>query len=161
MSENTSVTTSASSRSAAVNTIKLGPRARRAVRFAAAFVNPVVLLIAGRRWMPIVGILRHRGRRSGRTYATPIGMRRLGDSIVIPRTFGDNAAWYLNINTAGGATAKYRGVTYQLVQPDVVDYTTAKAAFPRYELLLFRLIGINEYLRLRVAPGAANKEKAE
>jgi deazaflavin-dependent oxidoreductase (nitroreductase family) len=132
------------------NSINLGPRARRAIRFVAAFVNPLVLLIAGRRWMPVVGILRHRGRRSGRSYATPIGMRPLGDSFVIPRTFSDNAAWYLNIKAAGGATVKYLGRTYELVDPEVVDYVTAKPAFPRYELLQFRLIGINEYLRLRV-----------
>jgi deazaflavin-dependent oxidoreductase (nitroreductase family) len=138
----------------ATNTINLGPRARRAVRFVAAFVNPIVLLIAGRRWMPVVGILRHRGRRSGRMYATPIGMRPLGDSFVIPRTFSENAAWYLNITAAGGATVKYLGRTYQLVDPQVVDFATAKPAFPRYELLQFRLIGINEYLRLRIA-GAA------
>jgi deazaflavin-dependent oxidoreductase (nitroreductase family) len=133
------------------NTISLGPRARRAVRFVAAFVNPVVLLVAGRRWMPVVGILRHRGRRSGRMYATPIGMRPLGDSFVIPRTFSENAAWYLNITASGAATVKYLGRTYQLVDPQVVDYATARPAFPRYELLQFRLIGINEYLRLRVA----------
>jgi len=133
------------------NTINLGPRARRAVRFVAAFVNPLVLLVAGRRWMPVVGILHHRGRRSGRAYATPIGMRPLGDSFVIPRTFSDNAAWYLNIKAAGRATVKYLGRTYELVEPEVVDYTTAKPAFPRYELVQFRLIGINEYLRLRIA----------
>lgn len=134
------------------NTINLGPRARRAVRFVAAFVNPIVLFIAGRRWMPVVGILRHVGRRTGRMYATPIGMRPLGDGFVIPRTFGDNAAWYLNIQAAGKATVKYLGRTYELVDPQVVDYASAKAAFPRYELLQFRLIGINEYLRLRVSP---------
>jgi len=33
-------------------------------------VNTLVLLVAGRRWMPIVGILHHRGRRSGRMYAS-------------------------------------------------------------------------------------------
>ena len=33
------------------NTINLGPRARRIVRLAARFVNPLVLLIAGRRWI--------------------------------------------------------------------------------------------------------------
>jgi deazaflavin-dependent oxidoreductase (nitroreductase family) len=161
MSENTIITTGTGSTSAAVNTIHLGPRARRAVRFAAAFVNPIVLLIAGRRWMRIVGIVSHRGRRSGRAYSTPIGMRPLGGSIVIPRTFGDNAAWYLNIKAAGRATVKYRGVTYQVIEPEVVDYSTAKPAFPRYELALFRLIGINEYLRLRIGTGAANQEKSE
>ena len=137
--------------STAVNKFNLGPRARRAVRFAARLVNPIILLIAGRWWMPVVGILRHQGRRSGRMYATPIGMRPLGDSFVIPRTFSDNAAWYLNIKAAGGATVKYLGRTYQLVDPEVVDYSTARPAFPRYELLQFRLIGINEFLRLRIA----------
>src|SRR5438093_9433978 len=33
------------------------------------------IIIAGRRWMQVVGILRHRGRRSGREYARPIAMR--------------------------------------------------------------------------------------
>jgi deazaflavin-dependent oxidoreductase (nitroreductase family) len=143
------------------NTISLGPRARRAVRFVAGFVNPLVLLIAGRRWMPVVGILRHQGRRSGRAYATPIGMRPLGDSFVIPRTFSDNAAWYLNIKAAGGATVKYLGRTYELVDPQVVDYAPARPAFPRYELLQFRLIGINEYLRLRVVPRDAGQAHME
>jgi EmrB/QacA subfamily drug resistance transporter/deazaflavin-dependent oxidoreductase (nitroreductase family) len=147
-----------------INTIKLGPRARRVVRFAARFVNPLVLLVAGRRWMPVVGILHHRGRRSGREYATPIGMRPLGDGFVIPRTFSDNAAWYQNVKAAGEGRVTYLGRDYHVVEPEVVDYTTAKPAFPRYELLQFRLIGINEYLRLRVAPGHTNptpKEKAQ
>ena len=143
------------------NTINLGPRARRIVRFVAGLVNPIVLLIAGRRWMPVVGILRHRGRRTGRTYATPIGMRPLGDGFVIPRTFSDNAAWYQNIKAAGGATVKYLGRTYQLIDPQVVDYATARPAFPRYELLQFRLIGINEYLRLRIAKDDVNQFQME
>jgi EmrB/QacA subfamily drug resistance transporter/deazaflavin-dependent oxidoreductase (nitroreductase family) len=145
--------------STAINTINLGPRARRVVRFAARFVNPLVLLIAGRRWMPVVGILHHRGRRSGREYATPIGMRPLGDGFVIPRTFGDNAAWYRNVRAAGEARITYLGRHYRVVDPEVIDYPTAKPAFPRYELLQFRLIGINEYLRLRLVPDAGDKTK--
>src|SRR4030081_2265026 len=113
------------------NSFTLGPRARRVIRFVAGFVNPIVLLVAGRRWMPVVGILQHRGRRSGRDYATPIGMRPLGASFVIPRTCSENAAWYLNIKASGGATVKYLGRTYRLVDPQVVDYATARAAFPR------------------------------
>ena len=137
----------------ATNTINLGPRARRVVRFAARFVNPLVLFAAGRRWMPVVGILHHRGRRTGRDYATPIGMRPLGDGFVIPRTFSNNAAWYQNIKAAGEGRVTYLGRHYRVVEPEVVDYATARAAFPRYERLQFRLIGINEYLRLRAVPG--------
>lgn len=147
--------------SAATNTINLGPRARRAVRFVARFVNPLVLLLAGRRWMPVVGILYHRGRRSGREYATPIGMRPLGNGFVIPRTFSDNAAWYQNVKAAGEARIKYLGRHYRVIEPEVVDYATARPAFPRYELAQFRLIGINEYLRLRTGPNVINQTQTE
>jgi len=134
------------------NAIELGPGARRLIRFVARFVNPVVMLIAGRRWMPVVGILHHRGRSSGRAYATPLGMRPLGDSFVIPRTFSENAAWYLNVLAAGWCVVTYRGADHTLVEPEIVDYAAAAPAFPRYERLQFRLVGINEYLRLRRAP---------
>jgi deazaflavin-dependent oxidoreductase (nitroreductase family) len=132
--------------------IRLGPRARATVRFFARFINPITLLIAGRRWMPIVGVIRHRGRRSGRMYATPLGMRPLGDSFFMPRTFSDNAAWYLNVRAAGWCVVTYLGHDYTLVEPEVVDYATAAPAFPRYELWQFRLVGITEYLRMRKTP---------
>jgi deazaflavin-dependent oxidoreductase (nitroreductase family) len=129
----------------------LGPRTRRVVRLVARAVNPVVKSIAGRRWMPIVGILHHRGRISGREYATPLGMRPMGDGFVMARTFGEDAAWYRNVLAAGGAVVTYRGTDYTLVEPGLIDYATAAPAFPRYERLQFRLIGINEFLRLRLA----------
>jgi deazaflavin-dependent oxidoreductase (nitroreductase family) len=134
-----------------IHTTSLGPRTRRAVRSIARFVNPVTLQIAGRGWMPIVGILHHRGRQSGRAYATPLGMRRLGNRFVLPRTFGENAAWYLNVLAAGGGVVTYLGKDYTVVEPEVIDYTAAAPAFPPYERLQFRLIGINEYLQLRIA----------
>jgi deazaflavin-dependent oxidoreductase (nitroreductase family) len=135
----------------AIHTIRLGPRTRRVVRSVARFVNPVTLQIAGRRWMPILGVLHHVGRRSGSSYATPLGMRPLGDSFVIPRTFGADAAWSRNVMASGGCRVTYLGKDYTLVEPEVIDYATAAAAFPRYERLQFRLIGINEYLRLHIA----------
>jgi len=140
-----------------VNGIQLGPRARAIVRAAARLINPLSLLVAGRRWMPILGVLHHRGRVSGRMYATPLGMRPLGDTFLMPRTFGENAAWYLNTLAAGWCSVTYRGRDYTLISPEVVDYTTAAPAFPRYELLQFRLVGINEYLRLKQAPAGSSQ----
>src|SRR5919201_1658949 len=111
---------------AASNSITLSPRARRLIRVAARSVNPLVLRIAGRRWMPIVGILHHRGRRSGRTYATPLGMRPLGDGFVMPRTFGTNAAWYHNVRAAGWAVVTWGGADHTVFQPQIVDAATAR-----------------------------------
>jgi deazaflavin-dependent oxidoreductase (nitroreductase family) len=134
--------------------IHLGPRARQAVRFIARFVNPLTLLIAGRRWMPVVGVIQHRGRKSGRMYATPLGMRPLNDSFVMPLTFSDHAAWYLNVTAAGWCVVTYKGRDYNLIEPQVIDYAAAAPAFPAYEQLQFRLVGITEYLRMRQAPPA-------
>jgi deazaflavin-dependent oxidoreductase (nitroreductase family) len=126
--------------------VRLGPRLRAAVRFVARFVNPLTLVVAGRRWMPIVGVLHHRGRATGRMYATPLGMRPHGDTFVMPLTFGEQAAWYRNVVAAGSCAVTYMGRDQRLVAPRVVDYAAAAAAFPRYERLQFRLVGINEYL---------------
>ena len=84
-------------------------------------------------------------------YATPLGMRPFGDGFVMPRTFGDSAAWYRNVVAAGWCVVTYRGHDYELIDPEVIDYQAAAPAFPRYERLQFRLVGINEYLRLRRA----------
>lgn len=132
--------------------IELGRHARRLVRLFARFINPLTLLIAGRRWMPVVGVLRHRGRTSGRIYATPLGMRPLGNGFVMPRTFGENAAWYLNVRASGWCMVTYRGHDHTLIEPEVIHYAAAAPAFPRYELLQFRLVGITEYLYMRQAP---------
>jgi deazaflavin-dependent oxidoreductase (nitroreductase family) len=135
--------------------ITLGSRGRRAIRFVARFVNPLTLAVAGRSWMPVVGVLRHRGRKSGREYATPLGMRPQGDGFVMPLTFSDNAAWYRNVRASGSAVVRYRGRDFALAEPQVVDYAAAAHAFPRYERLQFRLIGINEYLRMRISDAPA------
>jgi deazaflavin-dependent oxidoreductase (nitroreductase family) len=135
-----------------MRTLRLGPTARRLVRFAARLINPLTLLVAGRRWMPIVGVLVHRGHNSGRLYSTPLGMRHLGDSFVMPLTFSESAAWYRNVRAAGWCVVRYRGREYTLVSPEVIDYAAAAPAFPHYELLQFRVVGINEYLRMRQAP---------
>jgi len=85
-------------------------------------------------------------------HSTPLGMRPFGDSFVMPRTFGDDAAWYRNVVAAGRCVVTYRGRDYELVDPEVIDYEAAAPAFPRYERLQFRLLGIEEYLRMRRAP---------
>lgn len=132
-------------------------RVHRLIRLVARFVNPAVVLIAGRRLMPIVGILHHQGRRSGRAYATPLGMRPLGDGFVMPLTFSEHAGWYQNVLAAGSCVVTYRGANHTLVGPEIVDYAAAAPAFPLYERLQLRLIGINQYLRLHRPPATTTR----
>ncbi|MGH3255036.1 MAG: nitroreductase family deazaflavin-dependent oxidoreductase [Streptosporangiaceae bacterium] len=112
-------------------------------------VNPLVLRIAGRRHMPIVGIVHHRGRKTGRPYATPVGVRPApGGGFVVPLTFSEASQWYQNIVAAGWCVITYQGEDHTAARPLVVDRVTAGPAYPRYERLALRLIGVNEFLWL-------------
>ena len=138
---------------AAGNAIRFGPRTRRLIRAVARVVNPLVLRIAGRRHMPILGIVHHRGRKTGRSHATPVGVRpAAGGGFVIPLTFSDASHWYQNMRAAGGCVVTYQGVDHTATTPVVVGRATAGPAYPRYERLALRLIGINEFVWLTSTP---------
>lgn len=138
---------------AARNAIRFGPRTRRMIRAIARLVNPLVLRIAGRQHMPILGILHHRGRKTGRRYATPLGVRpAVGGGFVIPLTFSDASRWYQNIRAAGSCVITYQGADHTVSRPILVDRATAGLAYPRYERLALRLIGVNEFVWLTGTP---------
>lgn len=135
------------------NAFRPGPRTRRLVRYVARLVNPLVLRIAGRRHMPVIGIVHHRGRNTGRPYSTPLGIRpAVAGGFVMPLTFGEAAGWYRNIVAAGSCVITWRGADHMVASPVIVDRATALPAFPRYERLALRAIGINEFAWLRDTP---------
>jgi len=107
----------------------------------------------------VVGVLHHRGRRSGRLYSTPLGMRPSAGGFVIPLTFSNNAAWYQNVLAGGSCTVTYKGADHTLGKPEVIDFTSAAPSFPRYERLQFQLIGINEFLRLTTVGEETNSKE--
>ena len=104
------------------NALHLGPRTRRVIRSVARLVNPLVLRIAGRRHMPVVGIVHHRGRKTGCPYATPLGIRpAAAGGFVMPLTFGEAAGWYRNIVAAGGCVITWRGADHTVASAVIVD----------------------------------------
>ena len=139
------------------NAIRFGPRTQRLIRAIARVVNPLVLRIAGRRHMPVLGVVHHRGRKTGRPYATPLGVRPMaGGGFVVPLTFSQASHWYQNIQAAGWCVLTYQGTDHTVVGPVIVDRAAAGPAYPRYERLALRLIGINEFVSLtEAAAGSA------
>jgi hypothetical protein len=75
----------------------------------------------------------------------------------MPLTFGGAAGWYRNVVAADTCVVTYLGADYTLTRPEIVDAAAAAPAFPAHERLLFRIIGIDRYLRLSpVEDRAAN-----
>jgi len=122
-------------------------------------VNPVILRFAGRQRFPMAAQLTHVGRRSSRTYVTPVSARRTGDVVLIALTFGNRSDWVRNVWAAGGCALRMDGVQYQASAPSFVSRADAAAevrsAFSSLERLGLRLLGIKQFLRLDVVQSPA------
>ncbi len=115
-------------------------------RFNRRATNRLTGLFAGR--APGFAILTHVGRRSGRTYRTPVNVFRDGDEYIIVLTYGAGSDWVRNVLAAGAADLVTRGRHVRLTNPRiVVDPSMRWAPLPA-RLLLPRLAGVTEYMRL-------------
>lgn len=115
-------------------------------------LNPLMLSLAGSRRLPMLAVIHHQGRRSGRSYTTPLAARPTTNGFVIPLTFGEQADWFRNVQAAGGCMVRWKDVDYPLIEPEVVDWATVRASFYPAERILIPVIGIERFVRLRHAP---------
>ena len=95
------------------------------------------------------GVLRHRGRKSGASYATPVSIKRHGDDFVIGIVYGRQTEWVKNVIASGSAVIELEGETHQVGQPQIVPTAEVADAFPSGDQRLNRLLRIDECLRLR------------
>ncbi|HSR87016.1 MAG TPA: nitroreductase family deazaflavin-dependent oxidoreductase [Streptosporangiaceae bacterium] len=122
-------------------------------------LNPLIVRLAGRRHFGMAGELSHVGRRSGRTYVTPVGTRRAGDVVVIPLTFGNRSDWSQNVLAAGRCSVKLRGQHYALSSPELLARADAGSllhlAFTPLERASFTALGITQFMRLQITDHGA------
>jgi deazaflavin-dependent oxidoreductase (nitroreductase family) len=115
-------------------------------------LNPVMMRLAGRRHAMIAAQVRHVGRKSGRQYVTPVGAGRVGGTMVIPLTFGNQSDWSRNVRVAGGGTVRLGGVDYPVSSPELADWAQAapfvRTAFNPVMRAGFRMLGIRQFLLL-------------
>src|SRR5438046_9921412 len=113
------------------------PRAGRIFGLFTPILNRLVTRIAGKRHVPLYVLLRHRGRRSGREYATPVVGLRVPGGFAIPMAFGEGADWYRNIVAAGGATIRQHATEHQLTDPAAIDPDSATSPLAVWQGAVF------------------------
>jgi deazaflavin-dependent oxidoreductase (nitroreductase family) len=101
-------------------------------------------------WAPGWGVVVHRGRKSGRTFRTPLWVFRRPNGFVIALTYGPETDWVRNVLAAGGCELQTRRRRYQLGAPVVFrdENATDMPAFIRF--MLRRVIKAPEFLRLDI-----------
>lgn len=124
------------------------PAPRSMARLQRRVINPVMRRVAGR--IPVMSLVVHVGRRSGKEFRTPVDAFRDGDVVRIAVGFGRESDWIRNVLAAGRFQLVRREGTLDLVDPVVRhDPSNQWAAAPLRPLL--HLVRIEDHLEARVA----------
>lgn len=110
-------------------------------------LNPLTRRLARSSIGPF-SLIRHVGRRSGKTYETPLIVAPIRGGFMIELTYGPDVDWHKNIVAAGGCTVVRRGQTYVIDQIERVDTETGLAAFPPSQRFVLRLLRRTHFEKL-------------
>jgi deazaflavin-dependent oxidoreductase (nitroreductase family) len=124
------------------------PLPKRLAKFNRVVTNRVIGPFV--RYLPGFAIVSHVGRRSGRTYRTPVNLFRRGDGYVIALTYGADSQWVRNVLAAGGTDVETRARRLQLVDPEVVR-DPARSLVPKPVRVALRLANVDEFMLLKRA----------
>lgn len=119
----------------------------RAFRRVAAFLNPAVRPLARR--MPPLATLRHQGRKSGRTYETPVMAFPTGSGWLIALAYGADVQWLRNVEHTGRATLSRRGERYQVTSIRRVDAAAGSSLLPPWARAVMGTANVSDYVILR------------
>ena len=121
------------------------PLPRRLAKFNLIVTNRVLGPFARR--VPGLAVVSHVGRRSGRTYRTPVSLFRRGDGYVIALFYGADSQWVRKVLSAGGAEIETRGRRLRLASPEVVR-DPARALVPRPVRVVLRVVDVDAFMLL-------------
>lgn len=112
-------------------------------------LNPLVLPLTRR--VPPLAVLHHKGRRSGRSYHTPVQAYATLEAWVVGLAYDHSAPFALNLLAAGGGEMTRAGRRYRITRPRRVG-REALQLLPALASLEMRAVGIDEFLLFDVAP---------
>jgi deazaflavin-dependent oxidoreductase (nitroreductase family) len=112
-------------------------------------LNPFVLPLT--RQLPPLAVLHHKGRRSGRSYDTPVQAYATPEGWLVGLAYDHNAPFLLNLLAAGGGEMTRAGRRYRISSPRRVGREALKT-LPTLAALQMRVVGIDEFLQFDATP---------
>ena len=98
-------------------------------------------------WMPGLGLVVHRGRRSGNVYQTPVNVFATEEGYVFALTYGPDTDWVKNVLAADGCELRTRSRTVRLTAPRLYHDEARRHVRP-VERRVLRIIGVADFLSL-------------
>jgi deazaflavin-dependent oxidoreductase (nitroreductase family) len=122
-------------------------------QFNRRWLNPWMLRRAGGcHWY--AGRLEHRGRTSGKHYATPLWVDPVDEGFVMPLPYGRDVDWVRNLLAADEAVLQDHGVRYRVANPRIVPAAAVLSQVPSLTRRMVATYGIREFVRVDALPGA-------
>jgi deazaflavin-dependent oxidoreductase (nitroreductase family) len=121
------------------------PLPKRLARFNRRVTNPVLRHVAS--WAPGFAVVHHVGRRSGRTYRTPVNVFRRDGRYVFALTYGKDSDWVRNVLAAGGCEIETRRRIVTLSDPELF-HDEERRAVPAPPRWILALAGVDDFLSL-------------
>ncbi|HEX9065964.1 MAG TPA: nitroreductase family deazaflavin-dependent oxidoreductase [Streptosporangiaceae bacterium] len=104
--------------------------------------------------MPGLGLVIHQGRKSGRTYSTPVNVFADGREYVLALTYGPDTDWVKNVLAAGGCELRTRGQTVRLGSPRLF-HDESRARIRPVERQVLRALHVADFLSLTAIPASS------
>ena len=94
-------------------------------------------------------LIRHVGRKSGRTYETPLILARVPEGFIAELTYGENVNWYRNVAAADRCVIVHHRVEYRVNHIEPYSAERGRSAYPAPIRLVLKAAGRNEFRLLR------------
>ncbi len=127
-----------------------------------ALGNPYQMRNAGRPGA-YASVIRHVGRKSGRSYETPVVPFGTPDGFVIALPYGPRTDWIKNVLATGSATIVTEGETWLVDRPELVPTAVAAPFMSAKEQRSLRRFAVDRCLRVhrveRTTAGASGRRQ--
>jgi deazaflavin-dependent oxidoreductase (nitroreductase family) len=122
------------------------PLSHRLARFNRVVTNHVTRPFAS--VLPGFAVVEHVGRRSGKTYRTPVNAFERDGGFVIVLTYTHHTDWFANVCAADHAQLVHLGKRVAIERPQLVQGEPAKRLFPVALRPLLSALHVDEALRV-------------
>ena len=129
---------------------QVGPALDLIRRMNRSVTNPRVMRTAGTPETP-TSVIEHIGRKSGRTYETPIDIIDSPTGLLVALPYGTGADWLRNVQAAGRATVVRRGRRIDVVRPTIVATADVADLVPKRTMRMLRVFGVGQFLHLETS----------
>ncbi len=120
------------------------PLPRGLARFNRSVTNRITKQAAAR--LGGFGVLRHRGRRSGNEYETPLNAWRQGSEVIVALTYGLDVDWLKNARTAESSIIVMGSKEVRVGRPEIIPKDEGLARVPKTVGRILGILDVNGFV---------------